>query len=161
MRRLFLYAVVGLLLGAGLVALIEQDPGYIFVSWRDTTIETSLWFGLLLALLLWLVLAVLLRFVGNVLRSRLRFMDWLGNRKSRNATALSNRGLINFVEGNWEQSRKQLLRARLRRRCHGSCAGCFGFQRRVGWRVRCLRSLVNRPESLKVESENTLPDVDQ
>ena len=111
MRRLFLYAVVGLLLGAGLVALIEQDPGYIFVSWRDTTIETSLWFGLLLALLLWLVLAVLLRFVGNVLRSRLRFMDWLGNRKSRNATALSNRGLINFVEGNWEQSRKQLLRA--------------------------------------------------
>ncbi len=111
MRRLFFYAVVGLLLGAGLVALIEQDPGYIFINWRNTSIETSLWFGLSLALLMWLVLAVSLRLLGNVLRSRLRFMDWLGNRKSRNATALSNRGLINFVEGNWEQSRKQLLRA--------------------------------------------------
>ena len=111
MRSLFLYGVLGLLLGAGLVTLVEQDPGYIYVSWQDTSIETSLWFGITFALLVWMLAALLLKFITKILRSRLTLMDWLGSRKSRNATALSNRGLINFVEGNWEQSRKQLLRA--------------------------------------------------
>ena len=111
MRSLFLYGVLGLLLGAGLVTLVEQDPGYIYVSWRDSSIETSLWFGITLALVVWMLVALLLKFITKILRSRLTLMDWLGSRKSRNATALSNRGLINFVEGNWEQSRKQLLRA--------------------------------------------------
>jgi HemY protein len=110
-RSLFLYGVLGLLLGAGLVTLVEQDPGYIYVSWQDTSIETSLWFGITLALVLWMLAALFLKFITKILRSRLTLMDWLGSRKSRNATALSNRGLINFVEGNWEQSRKQLLRA--------------------------------------------------
>jgi HemY protein len=110
-RSLFLYGVLGLLLGAGLVTLVEQDPGYIYVSWRDSSIETSLWFGITLALVVWMLVALLLKFITKILRSRLTLMDWLGSRKSRNATALSNRGLINFVEGNWEQSRKQLLRA--------------------------------------------------
>jgi len=110
-RSLFLYGVLGLLLGAGLVTLVEQDPGYIYVSWQDTSIETSLWFGITLALVTWMLAALLLKFITKILRSRLTLMDWLGSRKSRNATALSNRGLINFVEGNWEQSRKQLLRA--------------------------------------------------
>ena len=111
MRSLFLYGVLGLLLGAGLVTLVEQDPGYVYVSWRDSSIETSLWFGITLALVVWMLVALLLKFITKILRSRLTLMDWLGSRKSRNATALSNRGLINFVEGNWEQSRKQLLRA--------------------------------------------------
>lgn len=111
MRSLFLYGVLGLLLGAGLVTLVEQDPGYIYVSWRDSSIETSLWFGITLALVIWMFVALILKFITKILRSRLTLMDWLGSRKSRNATALSNRGLINFVEGNWEQSRKQLLRA--------------------------------------------------
>jgi HemY protein len=110
-RSLFLYGVLGLLLGAGLVTLVEQDPGYIYVSWRDSSIETSLWFGITLALVVWMLVALLLKFITKILRSRLTLMDWLGSRKSRNATALSNRGLINFVEGNWERSRKQLLRA--------------------------------------------------
>ena len=111
MRSLFLYGVLGLLLGAGLVTLVEQDPGYIYISWRDSSVETSLWFGITLALGVWMLAALLLKFITKILRSRLTLMDWLGSRKSRNATALSNRGLINFVEGNWEQSRKQLLRA--------------------------------------------------
>ena len=152
MRRLFFYAVVGLLLGAGLVALIEQDPGYIFINWRNTSIETSLWFGLSLALLMWLVLAVSLRLLGNVLRSRLRFMDWLGNRKSRNATALSNRGLINFVEGNWEQSRKQLLRAARYREApllnhliaaRASFAWVMSMKRAISW--ASLKRLMSMP----------------
>ena len=111
MRRLIFYGVLGLLLGAGLVTLVEQDPGYIYISWRDSSVETSLWFGITLALATWMLAAVFLKLLAKILRSRLTLMTWLGNRKSRNATALSNRGLINFVEGNWEQSRKQLLRA--------------------------------------------------
>jgi len=111
MRRFVTLAILGLLLGAGLVTLIEQDPGYVFVSVGDITVETSIWFALLLWLLAWAVLVLVFRVLGRLLRTRRAFSGWLGGRKARNAAALTNRGLINFIEGHWERARKQLLRA--------------------------------------------------
>jgi len=111
MRRFVTLAILGLLLGAGLVTLIEQDPGYVFVSVGDITVETSIWFALLLWLLAWAVLVLVFRVLGRLLRTRRAFSGWLGGRKTRNAAALTNRGLINFIEGHWERARKQLLRA--------------------------------------------------
>lgn len=111
MRRLVILAIVGLLLGAGLVALIEQDPGYVFISVGTITVETSVWFALLLWLLAWWLIALVLRLLSRLLRTRRVLSGWLGGRKARNAAALTNRGLINFIEGHWERARKQLLRA--------------------------------------------------
>lgn len=111
MRRLLILALLGLLLGASLIALIEQDPGLLLLSFGETTIETSLWVGLLLWLGGWWLLALVLGALRSGLSARSTMMDWLGGRKSRNAEALTNRGLINFIEGNWSRSRKQLLRA--------------------------------------------------
>ena len=111
MRRLLLLALLGLLLGVGLVALIEQDPGHLLLSFGNTTIETSLWVGLLLWLVAWWLLALAWRTLRSALAARTAMVDWLGGRKSRNAEALTNRGLISFIEGNWSRSRKQLLRA--------------------------------------------------
>lgn len=111
MRRLLVYAVIGLLLGTGLITLIEQDPGYVFVSLGEITVETSFWFALLLFLVLWAAAAVLVRLLARLLRTRRSLSGWLGGRKMRNAAALTNRGLINFIEGNWERARRQLLRS--------------------------------------------------
>mgnify|MGYP001031707098 CR=1 FL=1 len=111
MRRLLILALLGLLLGAGLVALIEQDPGHLLLSFGSTTVETSLWVGLLLWVVAWWLLAVVWRTLRSALSARTAMAGWLGGRKSRNAEALTNRGLISFIEGNWARSRKQLLRA--------------------------------------------------
>ena len=55
MRKLFVIVLVALLLGVGVVALIETDPGYVLVSYGNYTLETSLWVGLLVLLLLLLL----------------------------------------------------------------------------------------------------------
>ena len=46
MRRPLAIALVGLLVGAALINRIEQDPGYVFISIAEVTIETSFWFAL-------------------------------------------------------------------------------------------------------------------
>jgi HemY protein len=80
MRRLFLMLLLTLLAAVGLVALIERDPGYILVSWGLTTIETSLWVGLLLLLVFNVVFYYSLRLVRRLLASRGVFSNWLSLR---------------------------------------------------------------------------------
>ena len=47
MRKLFAVTLFALLLGVGVIALIETDPGYVLVAYGNYTLETSLWVGLL------------------------------------------------------------------------------------------------------------------
>jgi HemY protein len=110
MRRLFAIVLVALLLGVGVVALIETDPGYVLVAYGNYTLESSLWVGLLLLFALILVIYLAMRLVFRLIGSQRTLASWLGMRKSHHAARLSNRGLINFLEGNWARSRRQVLR---------------------------------------------------
>ena len=38
MRKLFIISLVALLLGAGLVAVIEADPGYVLLAFGNCTV---------------------------------------------------------------------------------------------------------------------------
>ena len=78
MRRLFLVVLLSLLAAVGLVALIESDPGYILISYGLTTIETSLWVGLLLLVVFNLLFYVGLRLLRKLLATRGVISDWLG-----------------------------------------------------------------------------------
>ena len=111
MRRLLLIIVLGLIAGAGLMALVEHDPGLVIVSYGDTTIETSVWLAVALWLILWWLLAMALRVVRGTWALRHSVSGWVGGRKTRHAAVLTNRGLISYIEGNWARSRRQLLRA--------------------------------------------------
>ena len=42
MRKLFVLILIALLLGVGIVAVIETDPGYVLLSYGNYTLETSL-----------------------------------------------------------------------------------------------------------------------
>lgn len=110
MRKLFVIALVALLLGVGIVALIETDPGYVLVSYGNWTLEASLWVGLLLLILLVIVLSLLFRLVYRLVSGQRSFSSWLGNRRARNAQRLSTRGMISYAEGNWATARRQLVR---------------------------------------------------
>lgn len=110
MRRLFVIALIALLLGVGIVALIETDPGYILLSYGRYTLETSLWVGLVLAALALLLLYIALRLVYRVLGGRRNLVSWWGSRLSGRAQRNTGRGVISFIEGNWALARRQLLR---------------------------------------------------
>ncbi len=110
MRRVFAYALVALLLGVGVVALIETDPGYILMAYGNYTLETSLWVGLLLLALFTLIVYLVVRLLRRLLAGQHSLAGWFSDRKSRQSARLTNRGLINFIEGNWSKARRQLLR---------------------------------------------------
>jgi len=110
MRRLFAVTLIALLMGVGVVAIIETDPGYVLVSYSHYTLETSLWVGLLLLLVLVLVVFWAVRLVYRLVGGQRTFMSWLGNRKSQLAQRHSTRGVIHYVEGNLDRARRQLER---------------------------------------------------
>ncbi|WP_435217854.1 heme biosynthesis HemY N-terminal domain-containing protein [Luminiphilus sp. nBUS_07] len=111
MRGFIVLAVLGLILGAALVNQVDQDGGYVYASLGDVVVETSVWFALLAWLISWGLIALLFGAVRRVWGTQRVLSGWMGQRKSRNATALTNRGLISFIEGNWERARTQLLRS--------------------------------------------------
>ena len=110
MRRLFVFILLALLLGVGLVAVIETDPGYVLLAYGNYTFETSLWVGLLLLIVLVFAISVLLRLFYRVVGGRRSLSSWLGSRKARNSVRHSTLGLINYTEGNWSAARRELLR---------------------------------------------------
>ena len=110
MRRLFLLALIALLAGVGLVALIETDPGYILMSYGNYTLESSLWVGLVVMALAALLVYVLVRLVGKLIAGQHSLVDWIGSRRVRRSARLTTDGLASFIEGNWDRARRQSLR---------------------------------------------------
>lgn len=110
MGRLFLVALLALLAGVGIVALIETEPGYLLIAYGGYTVETSFWVGILLIAAVVLSLYALLRFLSRLFSSPASVLSWAGGRRLRQSGRLTSRGLVSFVEGNWVRARKQLVR---------------------------------------------------
>jgi len=110
MRRLFVLILVALLLGVGIVAVIETDPGYVLIAYRNYTLETSLWVGLLVLAVFTFIVYAVVRLVRRLVGGQNSLAGWIDSRRSRASTRLTTRGLISYTEGNWERARSQLLR---------------------------------------------------
>ncbi len=110
MGSLFVIALLALLAGVGIVALIETEPGYLLIAYGGYTVETSFWVGIVLIATVVLLLYAALRFLARLISSPGQILNWAGERRLRQSARLTSRGLINFVEGNWARARKQLLR---------------------------------------------------
>lgn len=110
MGKLLVVALLALLAGVGIVALIETEPGYLLIAYGGYTVETSFWVGIVAIAALVLTLYTLLRFLHRLITSPASVLNWASSRRRRQSTRLTSRGVINFAEGNWGKSRKQLLR---------------------------------------------------
>ncbi len=110
MRSLFTLILIALLLGVGVVAIIETDPGYLLLAYGDYTLESSLWVGLLLLFLFTLLLYAGIALLRRLIGGQKTLSGWMDSRRARQAARLTNRGLVNFIEGNWSKSRRDLLR---------------------------------------------------
>ena len=110
MRKLFALMLIALLLGVGIVAVIETDPGYVLVAYGNYTVETSLWIGIAVLAVFTLLIYAFVRLLRRLLSGQNSITSWLGSRRTKASSRLTTRGLISFIEGNWSRARRQLLR---------------------------------------------------
>lgn len=92
MVRLFLYSLLAIITGLLATLLLARDPGYLLLSWGNTTFETSL-FALFVALVLLLIvvrLAYLLLSWLNPLRLLRAGRQWSAARAARRALNAQN-----------------------------------------------------------------------
>jgi HemY protein len=108
--RLFLVALLALVAGVGIVALIETEPGYLLIAYGGYTVESSFWVGIVLIAALVLALYATVRFLHRLFSSPASMLSWASERRLRQSSRLTSRGLVNFIEGNWSSARRQLLR---------------------------------------------------
>jgi HemY protein len=108
-RRALIYLVVALVVGGAVGTLMARDPGYVLVTYRDMSFETSLWFALFALIGGYLILRVVVWIGVRIMRSGAGVAAWQQNRRSRIAVERTTRGLVLIGEGDWNGARKALL----------------------------------------------------
>lgn len=111
MKRLFIIALIILVASVLLVAAIEYDPGYILISLGQYTLETSFWIGLIVVALLLGALYFTSRFIRRSIAGSTALGQWMLGRDYRRSQQQTTKGLIAFIEGNWQTSLRILSRA--------------------------------------------------
>ena len=110
MKRWFIAALLVLLLSVGLVALIKYDPGYLLISFGHYTLESSIWVGVLAFLLLFALVYGGFSLLRRVVSGSRALNRWFSGRDYRRSQQKTTRGLIAFIEGNWQTARRILAR---------------------------------------------------
>src|SRR5690606_29480835 len=105
MKRIFFLTLISLLIGAFVYQETADNRGYVLISLAGHRVEMTFWTGFLIWLGSLLLLYLLVRFISALANTRKLAV---GNRRARKRTA---RGLVDFIEGNWKQARKHLLKS--------------------------------------------------
>ncbi len=108
MARFSVYLVLGLVLGAALVNAVAQDPGYLFLTWGDWQVESSVWLALAILLIAVFSLWVLTRLFYSMLKVPRVVSQYFGLRSARGAQRRADKGFTAFFEGRWEVAEKAL-----------------------------------------------------
>ena len=99
-------AVVALWLGNAM----QHDPGYVLISYRDASLQTSIWFALITMLVGGLALYWGALFVRWLIRSPAAFGRWRSRRREARSTDLTHEGLTRFEEGDHKGALQLLVR---------------------------------------------------
>jgi HemY protein len=111
MKRFFIACLVALLIAVGLVTAVEYDPGYLLISYGNYTLESSVWVGLVVFLVLFSLVYGFFSVLRRSIRGGSALGNWLAGRGYRRSQQQTTKGLINFIEGNWQSARRILSRA--------------------------------------------------
>lgn len=110
MRYIFLGFLI-LLIALWLGLWISEDSGYILIRYNHWSLETSLWIGIAILLVSFLVLYCLIRLCARTFSLPERFERWRRMRGYRKARQYTDIGLCQLHEGYWQDAQKTLLRA--------------------------------------------------
>lgn len=108
MKRLFLLLLVVLAAGAWIGEKMVKDPGYVLISYDESTIETSLW---VLLVILFIGFVAIHWAVNIFFKARLptgKFRAWRERRGVRQAQGKTLKGLLALSEGRWWQAQRLL-----------------------------------------------------
>jgi len=111
MKRLFVLILLVLIAGYWVADKIAEDAGYILLSYQNTTLETSVWIGLAMLLILVAAIYVSIWLLIRVLGSRALVQRWSHNFQHKRSVSKTTSGLIDLVEGNWKNAQKKLSQA--------------------------------------------------
>jgi HemY protein len=111
MRRVLIYFVLALVVGGALGTLMTRDPGYVLLTYAGMSLETSLWFALLILVALYFLLRLVIRIGAGLMRGGAGIQSWQQNRRARNAHERTVRGLLLAGAGDWAGARKTLAAA--------------------------------------------------
>ncbi len=114
MKRLFIAVIATLLFAAALAAAITSDPGYVLIAFGNYTLETSVWVGIALVLVILLAMYLLILIIHRGVRQGNLFSRWQSDWHDRRGRQLTQRGLLAYLEGNFDRARVVLDRAAAR-----------------------------------------------
>lgn len=107
-RMLVLVLLLVAVAGAWLGAMMDMDPGYVLLAWRQTTVEMSLWVWLVLTL----VLYVGVYFSVKVLFSLTAPWQWIGrwseDGRLRRLQLQTRQGLLALANGQYKRAVEKL-----------------------------------------------------
>ena len=110
MKRLFIAVLATLLLAAVLAAAIAHDPGYVLIAFGNYTLETTVWVAVALLLVILLAMYCAILILHRSVRQGSIFSRWRNNWNERRGRQLTQRGLLAYLEGNFERARVVLDR---------------------------------------------------
>jgi HemY protein len=108
MRR-YLFFLIVLIFSVWLGIKISQDPGYLFLSYGNWSVEMPLWFAVVATLITLFILYSILRFFDSIDFSLYQFKNWLRWKRKSKSYSKTNRGLVELVESHWRGAEHYLL----------------------------------------------------
>ncbi|MEE8059816.1 MAG: heme biosynthesis HemY N-terminal domain-containing protein [Pseudomonadales bacterium] len=111
MKGFFIASLLVLIASVALVAAIEYDPGYLLISYGYYTLESSVWVGLMAFIALFILVYGVFSLLRRTINSSNAWGAWISRRGYRRSQEQTTKGLIAFIEGNWQNARRTLSRA--------------------------------------------------
>ena len=103
-----LLLLIALMFGGLLGALVIRDPGYVLLAYDEMAVETSLWFAVLLLIVIYFAIRALVFLALRLGRGPVRVRSWSQSRRSRAAQEQTVKGLLLLAEGDWSAARHRL-----------------------------------------------------
>ena len=110
MKRLIIAFLI-LLFSIYLGLWFSQDPGYVLIAIHHWTIESTLWVTVVALLLLGFGLHMLWALCRRFVMLPKSWQNWFEKRRLRQAKIKTERGFIEFNQGDWRQAQKHLIAA--------------------------------------------------
>lgn len=107
MKKIVFYFLV-LLLAVWVGVVMHDSPGYVLISYRGISVETSLWFASIFLIILFVLFYGFLRIGVGVSSIFANLTRWVNNRKKRQARKQTILGLYDLLEGKYLRAEKKL-----------------------------------------------------
>lgn len=109
MRIWIIYALCVILIGGLIGSLVMIDPGYMMISYGSVTIESTLWMGIFIVVVIVGVLLIVFVLTGLMFRSAGELSAWSKRRRVASGRQQTAEGLLAMAEGDWDRARRVLI----------------------------------------------------